>query len=434
MSEFAEKVTTSSKGQTAEEIAAEVAKRRADLQALIDSKKPPQKTKKEKKPEVPHKFWNTQPVPQNGEKFEEHGPIDEPKTVEEVKQDPYAMPAGFEWCSLDVLDPAQLEEVYVLLTENYVEDDDNMFRFDYSKDFLMWALTPPDFLVQWHVGVRTSSNNKLVALITAVPADIRIHSHVEKMVEINFLCVHKKIRSKRLAPVLIKEVTRRVNLENRWQAVYTAGAVLPKPLSRCQYFHRSINPKKLFEIGFSRLSPRSTLAKTLKMLKLRDRPYADWDFMEPRDVPKVTELLATYLQRTSLCPVLSESDVAHWMLPRSGVINSYVIRNESGEVTDVTSFYHLPSTIIGNPKHNLLRAVYAYYNVATTMSMHDLMRDALILARNQQVDVFNALDLMENKLFLEDLKFGAGDGTLQYYLYNWKCPEITPSETGLVLL
>jgi hypothetical protein len=34
------------------------------------------------------------------------------------------------------------------------------------------------------------------------------------MVEINFLCVHKKLRSKRLAPVLIKEITRRVNLTN----------------------------------------------------------------------------------------------------------------------------------------------------------------------------------------------------------------------------
>jgi glycylpeptide N-tetradecanoyltransferase len=234
--------------------------------------------------------------------------------------------------------------------------------------------------------------------------------------------------------VLIKEVTRRVNLQNRWQAVYTAGVVLPKPVARCQYFHRSINPKKLFEVGFSRLSARSTLAKTVKSLKLRERPYADWDHMEPRDVGKVTELLSTYLQRTKLCPVLSEADVTHWLLPRLGVINSYVIRNEAGEVTDFTSFYHLPSTIIGNAKHSILRAVYAYYNVGTTMSMHDLMRDALILARNLQVDVFNALDLMENRDFFQELKFGPGDGHLQYYLYNWKCPEIASPETGLVLL
>lgn len=39
-------------------------------------------------------------------------------------------------------------------------------------------------------------------------------------------------------------------------------------------------------------------------------------------------------------------------------------------------------------------------------------------------DVFNALDLMENKTFLEKLKFGIGDGNLQYYLYNWKCPSM----------
>ena len=36
--------------------------------------------------------------------------------------------------------------------------------------------------------------------------------------------------------------------------------------------------------------------------------------------------------------------------------------------------------------------------------------------------MFNALDLMDNKEVLEKLKFGIGDGNLQYYLYNWKCP------------
>lgn len=41
-----------------------------------------------------------------------------------------------------------------------------------------------------------------------------------KTVEINFLCVHKKLRAKRLAPVLIKEVTRRVNRMGVWQVWY----------------------------------------------------------------------------------------------------------------------------------------------------------------------------------------------------------------------
>lgn len=48
-------------------------------------------------------------------------------------------------------------------------------------------------------------------------------------------------------------------------------------------------------------------------------------------------------------------------------------------------------------------------------------------------DVFNALDLMENKEFLETLKFGIGDGNLQYYLYNWRCPPVAPNKVSFVL-
>ena len=45
-------------------------------------------------------------------------------------------------------------------------------------------------------------------------------------------------------------------------------------------------------------------------------------------------------------------------------------------------------------------------------------------------DVFNALDLMDNKDFLSELKFGIGDGNLQYYLYNWRCPAMSPDQAS----
>jgi glycylpeptide N-tetradecanoyltransferase len=41
---------------------------------------------------------------------------------------------------------------------------------------------------------------------------------------------------------------------------------------------------------------------------------------------------------------------------------------------------------------------------------------------------------MENKDFLEPLKFGPGDGQLNYYLFNWKIRNVTSAEIGLVLL
>merc|ERR1711971_262709 len=240
-------------------------------------------------------------------------------------------------------------------------------------------------------------------------------------VEINFLCVHKKLRSKRLAPVLIKEITRRVNKEGVWQAVYTAGVVLPRPVSECRYYHRSLNPKKLIDIGFSHLGPRMTMARTVKLYKVHEQPQlSGMRKMEPKDLKAVFELISTYLKKFLLHPEFAKEELGHWVLPREGVVYSYVRESSSGKVTDICSFYSLPSSILGSEKHDRLNAAYSYWNVATSVSLDELMYDALVYAKQLDFDVFNAINIMENEQFLKELKFGVGDGYLQYYLYNWK--------------
>jgi len=62
------------------------------------------------------------------------------------------------------------------------------------------------------------------------------------------------------------------------------------------------------------------------------------------------------------------------------------------------------------------------------------MNDSLILAKKQGFDVFNCLAIHDNQTFLKELKFGAGDGNLQFYLYNWLAPPMEPHNVGLVLL
>jgi len=257
-----------------------------------------------------------------------------------------------------------------------------------------------------------------------------------QMVEINFLCVHKKLRDKRLAPVLIKEITRRVNLTGIFQATYTAGRVLPKPIGRCRYWHRSLNPKKLIDVGFSQLGKLMTLSRTMKLYKLPDAPQLKGIRpLEAKDVPAAAKLLNNYLKKFSVRPHFADDEFAHWFLPREGIINSYVIESpETHEITDLTSFYTLPSSILGHPTHKTLKAAYAFYTVATSSPLTTLLKDALIFARKNNFDVYNCLDIMDNETFLDELKFGRGDGNLQYYLYNWKCPEMPSNKVGLVLL
>ncbi|KAG1905880.1 N-myristoyl transferase [Suillus fuscotomentosus] len=397
-----------------------------------------------------HKFWATQPVPQLGDEVSpDDGFIEPNKSREEVRQDPYPLPKDFEWAILDINDSKQIKEVYDLLSLNYVEDDEAAFRFQYSAEFLEWALKPPGYLKDWHIGVRVSSNKKLVAFISGVPVTLRVRGNVFRACEINYLCVHKKLRSKRLAPVLIKEVTRQVNLTGVFQAIYTAGVVLPTPVSTCRYFHRSLNIPKLVDIKFTYVPRSMTLARMIRVYKMVAKPQlSGLREMEERDVSNVADLFTRYMQRFSMGPIMTLDEVRHQFLSGRGrmdepsehyrrpgqVVWTYVVEEaHTGRITDFFSFYSLPSTIINHPKYGLLEAAYLFYYASDAAFAEDseadsilkkrleaLVGDALIIANQAKFDVFNALTLMDNCSFLESLKFGAGDGLLNFYLYNWK--------------
>lgn len=52
------------------------------------------------------------------------------------------MPSGFEWSTVDLQDPRQLDEVYSLLSAHYVEDDAGFSRLNpvYSCSAIVSAL------------------------------------------------------------------------------------------------------------------------------------------------------------------------------------------------------------------------------------------------------------------------------------------------------
>lgn len=287
-------------------------------------------------------------------------------------------------------------------------------------------------------------------------------------VEINYLCVHKKLRSKRLAPVLIKEVTRQCHLKGIFQAIYTAGVVLPTPVSTCRYaffsqlftifdmvasyYHRSLNIPKLVDVRFTYVPRSMTLARMVRQNKLPEKTtLKGLREIEEKDVPEVDAMFKKYMARYDMAPLWKIDEVRHQFLSGRGegerdtkslggrrkgqVIWTYVVEvsssdmhslylfthdvlqhPESGKITDFFSFYSLPSTIIGNTKHGILEAAYLFYyatdvafqekadEAALKKRLEALVGDALILADQAKFDVFNALTLMDNVSFLQDLK------------------------------
>ena len=100
-----------------------------------------------------------------------------------------------------------------------------------------------------------------------------------------------------------------------------------------------------------------------------------------------------YLQQFKLRIQFTVEEIAHFLLPREWVIESFVVEDDNKVITDFVSFYSLPSSVLKHPEHKILNVAYSYYNVPGKFTMLDLMRDALILARNKGYDVFNALDV-----------------------------------------
>ncbi|EER28458.1 glycylpeptide N-tetradecanoyltransferase [Coccidioides posadasii str. Silveira] len=412
--------------------------RRMDISELLTGLSLNQKNQKDM---ASYKFWQTQPVIRFDDKGAvEDGPIKQ-ISVEDVPKTPDPLIEGFEWVTLDLDDEKELKEFYELLSDHYVEDGSAMFRFNYSPEFLNWALKAPGWKKDWHVGVRASKSGKLVASICGVPAEISVRGQLIKVSEINFLCIHKKLRSKRLTPVLIKEITRRCNVDGIFQAIYTAGIILPTPVSSCRYYHRALDWLKLYEVGFSALPAGSTKARQITRNHLPSKTATPGlRPMQSKDVDAVHDLLNRYMKRFDLAQTFSREEIEHLFVHKEKpgteqTVFAYVVEeDETHKITDFVSFYSLESTVIHSEKHNTIRAAYMYYYASETAfapkekglreRLTLLVNDALILAKKEHFDVFNALTLHDNPLFLEQLKFGPGDGQLHYYLFNYRTSSI----------
>ncbi|XP_035469597.2 glycylpeptide N-tetradecanoyltransferase 1 isoform X2 [Scophthalmus maximus] len=322
-----------------------------------------------------YRFWDTQPVPRLGDKTAAHGPIAEGEVS--VREEPYSLPQGFSWDTPDLSSPTVLNELRALLNENYRGEDDNTIRRDFSPEYLQWALQPPNWQAHWHCGVRVDTNNKLVGFIAAVPADV---------------CAYET------------------------------------------YWHRPLNPRKLMEVNYPGLRQNMNLQRALKFNRLPAvtktkglRP------MTERDVAGTHSLLQTNGSKFQLRPVWSPQEVEHWLLPREGVIDTYVVEGDGGALTDVVSFYSVSSRVLNHPVHADLRAAHLLHMASSATDLADLMEDTVVLAKSKGFDVFSALDVMDNRSFLDKLKFSVSDSSLHYYLYNWMCPSMSPDKVGLVL-
>jgi glycylpeptide N-tetradecanoyltransferase len=364
-------------------------------------------------------FWASQPVMQHNNKV--NGPI-ETRALEDISPTPYNLPKGFEWVTLNVRDDKVLDIIHKFLIDNYVRDGDGTFALHYSKEFLLWAFTSPGYSDDLHLGVRVTGKQKLMGFIACIPLNLRLYDTVVKNAEINFLCVHKKLRNKRLAPVMIREIIRRGNLQNIWQGVYTSNNTFYRCVAKTRYYHRIIDVKNCVDLGFTSPPERSSLAKYIQGNKLPMETLHKIRPLTEKDVPGGMEILSKYLSKMDVCQQFDEKDFAHWFLPRDNVIYSYIVDEK-----DLISWYCIPNRNVKLGED--IKTGYLFY-----ITSGELITDTLVLAKSLGFHVFNALDVGGHDSWLLRNKFVEGTGVLNYHLYNWQCVKVQNEKFCLILL
>ncbi len=200
------------------------------------------------------------------------------------------------------------------------------------------------------------------------------------------------------------------------RAIYTTSVdlgILLNAVTVTQYYHRYLNVKKLFEVGFFQLEKKMTLANTIKYMKIRSvlqmRPLRE------EDCAVACDKLNQYLIGYKVHPNFNQTEFSRTFIPVLGVISTLV----TDDLSEMVSFVIIETTITGM-KYKSVIAAYLYYYYCKNKP-HDLVLAALEEAHKLNCDVFNCLNIMQNAEFLNSLKFVPGSGKLRYHL----TPEFT---------
>lgn len=331
-----------------------------------------------------HQFWNTQPTNCTV------------KLEELENATPLPDPSNYFWGT------ANEDRLRNFFNQNYLVDDESYL--EYTVPTLRWALERDEW---WNVALyarRKAPTPELVGFIAASPRGFHANGRDVDAVVINFLCVHRKYRDKRLAPLLIKEITRRAVLRGIEQAIYTAVAELPHPVCTASYWHRLLNVPKLVDAGFTETNdPRNKWFDVKGSSHLR--------LMEPGDAFDVQKLLDTDARKHKLA-----------VLPRAEEwVGKAFVDTKEGVFVALVEVGWVPKK---DPKLRL-RQAYVHHAVG-----EDALRHAVVLAKRLGFDVLNALD--NGGRDLEKEKFVKGTGEVHTYVYNWKIEPLAREEVCLI--
>ncbi|EHY65147.1 hypothetical protein NERG_01593 [Nematocida ausubeli] len=359
-----------------------------------------------------HAFWANEPLgkraPDSNEK-----PADSSKQLLDA-----SLELDIEIRQIDL--QTEISSVCELLMGHYIEDGKGKFSLQYSPEFIKWQLESPYAYPEWNIGVFTEGT--LIGFISATAIDIKIKESTPKTAVVNFLCVHKKYRKRRLVPLLIKEVTKEVNKKGIFSALFTSGEKLPYIFTRSRYYHRILREGPLVESGFC--DQEDVENATEDEITLHDSETVQYRRIKEEELPEAYKMYCNKYQQLDLSANFTYEQFKYYVYGKERISDMLISQDGS----EFVSMFYLATKPAEN--NATIRTAYLSYHTMRhgVGSMQGVIR---YLKNMDECDVFNALELESNtEDILVKSGFLKGDGVINYYLFNWDTELIPASRNS----
>lgn len=291
-----------------------------------------------------------------------------------------------------------------------------MFRFNYSQEFIEANLETPHSESAFKLAVKYKGN--ICAFILGTPITLQFMGTKMNMIYIDYLTIHQKLRQKRLAPVLIREITRRsVIHKNIKQALYLTSTLITPPISSYAFGLYPLNISKLIENDF--WSSTISLKRLIKLYQLPKKPKYNWHLPNAQQLVSV---INDYQTQFKLSRLFDIDECYHFIkyyncrAYRNNAIIWYLVDNKCLKTNQIIK------EII----------IHSLYN--NDLEISELISELLALLASQPADVI--IINQEGQIteaVLKDAKFKIAHNNQYVYLYNCQINKLASSEINLAV-
>lgn len=342
-------------------------------------------------------FWNTQPVNRGWS----NGAIEH---AVETTTIPTGLPEGFEWIRMN-----DSNAICNFLENFYVEDTTSMYRLSYSREFFKFLFAHPRHREEYSLGL--THNQRLIGYILAREHRLETSDNEFPAVSINFLCIDKEFRMQNFAPLLIKEITRIVNSNGIFQAVFTAEKDYGFAIARARYYHYPMNAKNLIQACMiDDIDEAKAIPDLRSGTVLLQNPAEIYD-----------------LYHRSVCNFVLHEKIEPEIFNQVFARNENLVTVVNKETGEFASFFVIDTKCT---KYGIvLKRAYLYYWSGTS----EIVRDAIAYSHTIGIDMFDILNIARNGQAIHDLKLAEGSGVLYYHLFNLNEKILPSSEINFIL-